>query len=180
MLSHGTARLRASYYLLSTEMAYCSTCGAHVNPNDRFCGKCGAAQPVGGASASGTGARSAAWQTSAFQNTSPRSASTLCYIPFVGWIAGLLILAAERFRTERTVRFHAFQGLYLFVVWLLVDLVADNVFRGEGRMMRWMVSPLKIAVVVTWVYMLVQTNQDKLVKLPLIGELADRSVDEQK
>jgi uncharacterized membrane protein len=84
----------------------------------------------------------------------------------VGWIAGLLILAAERFRRDRTVRFHAFQGLYVF-----------NLFDGHG--VRWLVSPLKIAVIGTWIYMIVQTNQDKLVKLPLLGELADRSVDEQ-
>lgn len=156
-------------------MPYCSSCGNQVTSTDRFCSRCGAAQPGGGTAwAPGAGG---AWQNSAFQSTSPRTASTLCYIPFVGWIAGLLILAAERFRRDRTVRFHAFQGLYVFVVWLLVDLIGDNLFDGRG--VRWLVSPLKIAVIGTWIYMIVQTNQDKLVKLPLLGELADRSVDEQ-
>jgi uncharacterized membrane protein len=132
------------------------------------------------AGAAGTAPGSAgAWQNSAFQSTSPRTASTLCYIPFAGWIVGLLILAAERFRRDRTVRFHAFQGLYLFVVWLLVDLFADNVLSGSGRGLRWVIQPLKLAVVGIWIYMIVQTNQDKLVKLPLVGELADRSVEEQ-
>jgi uncharacterized membrane protein len=156
-------------------MPYCSSCGNQVTSTDRFCSRCGAAQPGG---AAGTGGSGGAWQNSAFQATSPRTASTLCYLPFVGWIAGLLVLAAERFRLDRTVRFHAFQGLYLFVVWLLVDLIGDKVFEGEK--IRWLVSPLKLAVFGAWIYMLVQTNQDKLVKLPLLGELADRSVDEQK
>lgn len=156
-------------------MPYCSACGNQVAATDRFCARCGAAQPVAAASSPASGG---AWQNSAFQSTSPRTASTLCYIPFVGWIAGLLILAAERFRRDRTVRFHAFQGLYLFVVWLLLDLVGDSLFPDRGA--RWLISPLKLAVIGTWIYMIIQTNQDKLVKLPLLGELADRSVEEQR
>ncbi len=160
-------------------MPYCPKCGNEVSSADRFCGACGGAQPGGSGSGSGRATGNRAWQTSAFASVSARNASTLCYIPFIGWIAGLLVLAADRFRMERTVRFHAFQGLYLFVVWLLVDLVVDN-FRFDGPGFRWILNPLKLAVVGTWIYMIVQTNQDKLVKLPLLGELADRSVDEQK
>jgi uncharacterized membrane protein len=158
-------------------MPYCSSCGNQVAATDRFCARCGAAQP--GAASASTAGSGGAWQNSAFQSTSPRTASTLCYIPFVGWIAGLLILAAERFRRDRTVRFHAFQGLYLFVAWLLVDLIGDNLLDGS-RGTRWLINPLRLAVFATWIYMLVQTNQDKLVKLPLLGELADRSVEEQQ
>jgi uncharacterized membrane protein len=161
-------------------MPYCSSCGKQVNSTDRFCASCGAAQPGVGTAWTPPGTGGSAWQNSAFQNTSPRTASILCYVPFVGWIASLLVLAAERFRRERTVRFHAFQGLYLFVVWLLVDLVGDSVLAGGGRSVRWMIHPLKLAVLGTWIYMIIQTNQDKLVRLPLLGELADRSVDEQK
>jgi len=53
---------------------------------------------------------------------SPRTASILCYIPVVGWIASIIVLAADRFRNDHRVRFHAFQGLYLFVAWLIVGI----------------------------------------------------------
>jgi len=41
----------------------------------------------------------------------------------MGWIAAIIVLAAQRFRHVPTVRFHAFQGLYLFVAWLMNDQV---------------------------------------------------------
>ena len=53
----------------------------------------------------------------------PRTAAILCYIPVVGWIAAVVVLATDQFRRNRTLRFHAFQGLYLFVAWLIVSEV---------------------------------------------------------
>ena len=38
------------------------------------------------------------------------------------------MLASDRFRYDRTVRFHGFQGLYLFVAWLLDDQVLRPIF----------------------------------------------------
>ena len=105
---------------------------------------------------------------------SPKNASILCYVPWIGWIAALFVLATERFRLMRDVRFHAFQGLYLFVAWLLVDLFTKEVWRFPFP------HVLKVAVVITWIYMLVQTANDRLIKLPVIGELAEWSVDEQR
>jgi uncharacterized membrane protein len=32
----------------------------------------------------------------------------------------------------------------------------------------------------TWVFMLVKTSQNRLYRLPLVGELADRSIAEQR
>lgn len=76
----------------------------------------------------------------------------------------------------REVRFHAFQGLYLAVAWLVLDAVADNVLpRGRA-----LTGPIKAAAFALWVYMLYQTSRGMLVRLPLLGELADRSVDEQR
>lgn len=90
------------------------------------------------------------------------------------------MLATEKFRKDRTVRFHAFQGLYLFVTWLLLDLVTDHMHFGpfHGRWGIW--GLLKLAMIGTWIYMLIQTNQDRMTRLPFLSELADRSVDEQK
>jgi len=76
-------------------------------------------------------------------------------------------------------RFHAFQGLYLFVLWLFVDWVFSPVLRGvEGA--RVVGSVLKIAVLGAWIFMLVKTSQGVTFRLPFLGELADRSVSEQK
>src|SRR5689334_820004 len=97
-------------------MPFCSQCGNEVTPADVFCGKCGARQP---SSAGMPPPR----PVDAFAGLSPRTASILCYVPGLGWIGSIVVLASEKFRHDRTVRFHAFQGLYLFVAWLLDDWV---------------------------------------------------------
>ena len=49
----------------------------------------------------------------------------------------IIVLAADKFRTNRAVRFHAFQGLYLFVAWLIVQQVIAPWFRHfPGEMFR--------------------------------------------
>ncbi len=108
----------------------------------------------------------------------------LCYIPLVGWIAAIVVLASPRFQRDRTVRFHAFQGIYLFVVWLLVDWVIAPIFHFVPGplpdMMRAMARLLHVAVFAAWIWMIVKTSQEQLFRLPIVGELAERSVAEQR
>lgn len=164
-------------------MLYCSNCGSTVNPGDAFCGKCGSRQP-GAAPGTHPGAATApppmpgaATAPAAAGGMSPQSAATLCYVPWFGWIASIYVLASDRFRFERDTRFHAFQGLYLFVVWLIVDRVLAPMFRfGFMPNIGW---PLRLAVVGAGFFMLVKTNQRERFKLPVIGDLAEKSASEQ-
>jgi uncharacterized membrane protein len=105
----------------------------------------------------------------------PRTASILCYVPAIGWIASIVVLASQRFRQDRRVRFHAFQGLYLFVAWLMDDWV-----------LRPMVFPMipnlhlhnivQVVLLVMAIFMMVKASHDEAYALPLFGELAHRSV----
>src|SRR3954447_14181708 len=104
-------------------MPFCSQCGNQVVPADLYCGRCGAKQPTPDGVPPG-----AAKPHDALGGLNPRTASILCYIPGIGWIASIIVLASDRFRGNRTVRFHGFQGLYLFVAWLLDDLVFRPLF----------------------------------------------------
>ncbi len=104
---------------------------------------------------------------------SPRTASILCYIPGMGWIAAIVILASQRFRTMQNVRFHAFQGLYLFVAWLLNEQVLK---RAVGHLhIDGLVSLVLLAMSV---FMMVKASHDEAYSLPLFGELAQRSMTE--
>ena len=109
----------------------------------------------------------------------PQNASILCYIPFVGWVACIIMLAANRFREDRTVRFHAFQGLYIFVLWLFVEQIFGPISHQISGM-RNIANALQLVVVGTWIFMLVKTSQGSIFHLPILGELAERSVSEQK
>lgn len=105
-----------------------------------------------------------------------------CYIPIVGWIAAIIVLATSRFQNDRGVRFHAFQGLYLFVVWLLVDWVLEpfvHMVPGPGAM-KATTALLHVAIFAAWIWMIIKTSQEQMYRLPIVGELAERSVAEQR
>jgi|SRR5688572_22812530 len=148
-------------------MAYCTQCGTEVAETARFCPGCGAAQ-----AASAT--------TEFLKDMPPRTASVLCYIPFLGWIAAIVVLASQRFREDRQVRFHAFQGLYLFVAWLLVDQVIKPWFGYWPGAARFPGHLLQMAILAAWIVMIIKTSRSEFYSLPIFGDLADKSVSEQK
>ncbi len=148
-------------------MPFCSQCGNQVRPNDIYCGRCGGRQP--------SSTPPPPLGTDALASLPPRTAAILCYIPAVGWIAAIIVLAAARFRHDRLVRFHAFQGLYLFVAWLMDDWVL--------RPMAGLTMPhmpvhkiVQAALLVASIFMMVKASHDEAYALPIFGELAQRSL----
>jgi uncharacterized membrane protein len=147
-------------------MPYCNQCGTAVHPADLYCGRCGARQPVAGPPPSGADLLS---------GISKRTASILCYVPGIGWLAAIVVLAADKFRRDRAVRFHAFQGLYLFVGWLM----ADWVLQPMGGLLSHHFPVYRLAQVILLgmsIFMMVKASHDETYALPLFGELAQRSV----
>ena len=135
-----------------------------------FCACCGSRQPES--------------VSDYLHGISPRTASLLCYVPILGWIVAIVILASARFRTDTRVRFHAFQGLYLFVTWLIVDWVLSPLlsfphFWGPSFYRIFPVL-MKAAIFGAWIFMIIKTGQDETYKLPILGELAEKSVSEQR
>jgi uncharacterized membrane protein len=149
-------------------MPFCSQCGREVGERDAFCERCGARQPVEGP------AEPAA--ASALAGINPKTASVLCYVPAVGWLVGIVVLASERFRRNRAVRFHAFQGLYLFVAWLIANQVIRPAFRALPGMRLYGI--VEAVLIGASVFMMVKAAHEETYALPLFGELAQRSVAE--
>ena len=160
-------------------MPYCVQCGSGVGDQDQFCAKCGRRQQV----APGVNETTERVRHF-FSSVSDRNAALCCYLPFVGWIASILVLASERFRRDDRVRFHAFQGLYLFAAWVLVDWLISPVlfgpFFGFRALVRSIDGLLKLTIFGAWIFMMIRVNQDQDYHLPILGELAERSVSEQR
>ena len=152
-------------------MAYCVQCGKQVGDADKFCPGCGRAQD-------GPAPRNPG---DFWANLTDQNAAMLCYIPWVGWIGSIAVLASDHFKGNKRLHFHAFQGLYIFVAWLLVQNFASPMLRfGGGFPGRSLTSLLSLAVLGTWVFMLIKVRQNEDYRLPILGELADRSVSEQR
>jgi uncharacterized membrane protein len=149
-------------------MPFCSQCGNQVGAADQFCGRCGARQPLPAPPPR---------PSDPLAGLSPRTASILCYIPGIGWIASIIVLASDRFRQDRGVRFHAFQGLYLFVAWLMNSWVV----RWLSLMMPHdihLYSVVELVLIGMSVFMMIKASHGESFSLPIFGELAARSVAE--
>jgi uncharacterized membrane protein len=106
----------------------------------------------------------------------PRTASILCYIPWVGGVLAVVVLASERFRRDMPVRFNAFQGLYLFVASLLDQFVIGNIF---WPFRHFQISGLiELAILGMQIFMIVKAAHEQQYSLPVFGELAARSIAE--
>jgi uncharacterized membrane protein len=150
-------------------MPFCNQCGNQVGTRDAYCQRCGSLQPrVPPVPPAGPDPLS---------GMSPRTASVLCYVPGIGWIAAIVVLASTRFRAYRSVRFHAFQGLYLFVAWMLnswvlrpLSLMTDFVVHTHLH------SLVELVLLGLEIFMMVKAAHDQTYSLPLFGELAERSL----
>jgi len=148
-------------------MPFCSSCGNQVDNAHAFCAKCGTRQPG-----------SVPPPADPLGGITPRTASILCYIPWIGWIGSVIVLASVKFRNDRKVRFHAFQGLYLFVALLLVEWVLTPMFRVIHEPMFRVDKLLQALILFVCVFMIVKASQEETYSLPIIGELAARSAAE--
>ena len=86
----------------------------------------------------------------------------------------IIVLASERFRHDRAVRFHGFQALYLFVAWLMEDQAIWPLLR-HGDM--WPLHGVLQAVLLgAAIFMMIKAAHQQQYSLPLIGDLAQKSM----
>jgi len=122
----------------------------------------------------------AARVTAAASSLPPNFAAMLCYLPGLGWIvsAAVLFFNLEPYRDNRYVRFHAFQGLYLGAVWLLAQMIFFPNF-GDFRFFPFNMGVRKLIqflVVIAQVVGIIKTLKNQEYRLPVVGELAEKSL----
>jgi uncharacterized membrane protein len=148
-------------------MAFCAKCGASLNEGAAFCGACGS--PVGTAPATGT----------AFDKPIPSNgAATLAYL--VGFITGIIFLVIEPYKRDSYVRFHAFQSIFLSVVYVAVFMVWGAIsgtlfvvslgFLWSALVLLW--ALLRLAFFLLWLFMMYKAYSNERFMLPFIGPLA--------
>jgi uncharacterized membrane protein len=152
-------------------MPFCTQCGREVAGSAAFCGNCGARQtPVSAGPPPGP-------TPDPLAGMSPRAAAILCYIPTIGWIAAVIVLASRKFKGDQNVRFHAFQGLYLFATWLLLKWIGPIIDNGSDHFLRFDHVFEGVLLFVS-IFMIIKASHEETYVLPIIGELAKRSATE--
>jgi uncharacterized membrane protein len=143
-------------------MAFCASCGAPVE--GKFCAKCGASVDAAVPPAGANPGPAAAGMTD-------NAASALCYV--LGLITGILFLVLAPYNQNKTIRFHAFQSIFLNIAWIVVLMVINIVFSALHMWSLLFLSPLiGLAFFILWIYMIISAYQGKKVVLPVIGPIA--------
>jgi uncharacterized membrane protein len=95
-------------------------------------------------------------------------AGLLCYV--VGFITGIIFLVLEK--DNKFVKFHAMQSIFVFGGLVVVNLVLSVI-----PIIGWLVGLLlNLLIFVLWIVLMVQAYQGKQYKLPFIGDLAEKQV----
>ncbi len=168
-------------------MPFCAKCGSPVE--GRFCAKCGAEVTAGPSGAPAPGAMpppppptygSSVPPPPTYGSVPPppatagmadNVASMLCYA--LGFITGIIFLVIEPYKRNRTIRFHAFQSIFLSVAAILIRWVLTIVLLSLHFFDFLALSSLiSLAFFALWLFMLISTYQGKQIVLPLIGPLA--------
>jgi uncharacterized membrane protein len=163
-------------------MAFCPNCGAQVPGT--FCPNCGTnvAAATGGATSPGAAPGPGASYVPpgpppvSAAGMSENVAGALCYL--AGLITGIIFLVIAPYNQNKFVRFHAFQSIFghlaiiiLWIAYVIIGGIIAFITHGFG----FFLYPLFLLLIfVLWLYMMYSAYNNKKVKLPIIGDLAER------
>ena len=73
----------------------------------------------------------------------------------------------------------------MFVAWLIVDWVISPFLSASGFLLglpfhRVGANLLQLAIFAAWIFMMIKVSHNENYKLPILGDLAERSVSEQR
>lgn len=168
-------------------MAFCPGCGTQVADGTAFCPSCGKSVNAG----SGAAAAAAPAPASApITTTAPASgladnvAGLLCYCPFlIGVIASIIFLVTDPYKTNKFIRFHAFQSLFLhagFVVlgiaFMIINTVLGMVFFPLVALAALIEMLVWIGALALVIFMMVKAYGMQSPHLPVVGPLAEKQV----
>lgn len=167
-------------------MAFCPNCGAQATGT--FCPNCGAnvTAAAGASTAGATGAGAAGTAGASYVPPGPppvavsgmseNVAGALCYL--AGLITGIIFLVIAPYNQNKFVRFHAFQSIFghiaVIVLWI-VYVIVSGILAFVTHGLAFFLFPLfGLLVFILWLYLMYSAYNNKKVKLPLIGDLAER------
>lgn len=151
-------------------MSFCQNCGALLRESNVPCAICAGHNQATSAAVAAAPPASAGMDSNA--------AGALAYL--AGFVTGIIFLLIDPFKSDRFVRFHAFQSIFfniawigLWIVWMIVGLVLGALTKGLFFLLE---MPINLLLMVggfcLWAFLMYSAYQKKTFKLPMIGALA--------
>lgn len=104
---------------------------------------------------------------------SENAASGIAYITI---IPAIIFLATAPYNQSKTIRFHSWQSIFLFIAWVAADIALGVVgmlpFIWHLTWMLWRLMGLGFFILV--IVCMVQAFNGQIFKVPVIGDLAEK------
>ena len=157
---------------------FCPNCGASTE--GKFCEKCGATTGASGGAAAG--AAGTAYTSNATGSNAPpvltaaglpmNIVAALCYI--IPVICPIIFILVEPYKRDRTVRFAAFQSLFLTIALFVINEGVGILLGSSWELAYNMYRLLRLAEFVLIVFLAFKAFQNEKIVLPGIGPLAQK------
>jgi uncharacterized membrane protein len=113
-------------------------------------------------------------------NSSGLSYNAAAGIAYLTIIPAIVFLIIEPFKKNAFVRFHAWQSIFFFIAWTVIDIlvglvqhiVPSSVFRTLTAL-----QVVALALFIVWLIVFIGAFGGKRIKLPVIGDLAARQAE---
>ena len=105
---------------------------------------------------------------------SDNAAGGLAYITI---IPAIVFLVIAPFKESAFVRFHAWQSIFFFVAWAVIDILVglvQNLVPSTVFLTLTVLQLVGLALFVVWIYVFVSAFNGKRIKLPILGDLAEK------
>jgi len=143
-------------------MPFCSSCGKQAD--GAFCPQCGAA--IGGATTMATPLAAPGLQTNV--------AAALCYA--LGLITGIIFLVVAPYNQNSTIRFHAFQSIFVNVAWIVfwigVSVVTSVMPFAMHLLFSMATGLISLGGFLLWLFLMWKAYQGEKIVLPVVGPMA--------
>jgi uncharacterized membrane protein len=151
-------------------MPFCASCGAQVSGG--FCPQCGT--PVAGAGYGSTppgGPSTPPPSGAGSSGLTENVAAALCYF----FIPAIIFLVMEPYNRSKTIRFHAFQAIFLTAAWIVLNFALGIMgFLLSGLGFYYIGRLVSLGGLLLWLFLMYKAYNNERFVLPVIGQLAEK------
>ena len=113
-------------------------------------------------------------------NSSGLSYNAAAGLAYLTIIPAIVFLILEPFKKNAYVRFHAWQSIFFFVAWAVIDILVGLVQHIVPSTVFLTLTALQLvalALFIVWLIVFIGAFGGKRIKLPVIGDLAARQAE---
>ena len=113
-------------------------------------------------------------------NPSGLSDNAAAGIAYITIIPAIVFLIIEPFKRSSYVRFHAWQSIFFFIAWAVIDILVglvQHIVPSAVFLTMTVLQLVGLAIFIVWLIVFIGAFGGKQIKLPVIGDLAARQAE---